>query len=57
MPSDYKIIDNLFLIDPKEKIIIRVDSTTDEEYQAFYEKIAKDNKIVEAAFYTPLKNE
>ena len=57
MPSDYKIIDNLFLIDPKEKIIICVDSTTDEEYQSFYEKIAKDNKIVKAAFYTPLKNE
>ena len=57
MHNDYKIVNNLFLIDPKQDIILRHKDTTDEEYQAFYEKIAKDNKIVETEFYTPLKNE
>jgi hypothetical protein len=55
MPSDYKIINNLFMIAPNEEIIIRVDSTTDEEYRAFYEKIAKDNQIIESEFYTSPK--
>ena len=55
MPSDYKIINNLFMIAQNEEIIIRVDSTTDEEYRAFYEKIAKDNQIVESEFYTSPK--
>ena len=57
MPKDYKITGNLFLIDPNQDVILRHKDTTDEEYQAFYEKIAKDNQIVETEFYTPLKNE
>ena len=57
MPKDYKITGNLFLIDPNQDIILRHKDTTDEEYQAFYEKIAKDNQIVETEFYTPPKNE
>ena len=56
MPSDYKIVNNLFLIAPDQDIILRV-KTTDEEYQEFYKKIAKDNRIVETEFYTPPKNE
>ena len=55
MPEDYKIIDNLFLVDPTEDIIIRVDSTTDEEYQSFYDRIAKNNQIIKSDFYTPPK--
>jgi hypothetical protein len=57
MPKDYKITGNLFLIDPNQDVILRHKDTTDEEYQAFYEKIAKDNQIVETEFYTPPKNE
>ena len=56
MPKDYKIINNLFLIEPKQDIILR-HNNTEEEYQVFYEKIAKDNRIVETEFYTPPKNE
>ena len=57
MPKDYKITGNLFLIDPNQDVILRHKDTTEEEYQAFYEKIAKDNQIVETEFYTPPKNE
>ena len=50
MPSDYKIVNNLFMIAPNQDIIFR-HNNTDEEYQVFYEKIAKDNKIIESDFY------
>ena len=53
MPNDYKIINNLFLINPTQDIILRV-KTTDEEYQAFYDKIAKNNQIIKSDFYTSL---
>ena len=55
MPSDYKIVNNLFMIAPNQDIILR-HNNTDEEYQAFYEKIAKDNQIVESEFYIAPKN-
>ncbi len=54
MPNDYKIINNLFLIYPNQDIILR-HNNTDEEYQAFYKKIAKDNQIIESDFYTSPK--
>ena len=57
MPKDYKIVNNLFMIAPRQDIILRSKDTTDEEYQAFYEKIAKDNQIIETEFYIPPKNE
>ena len=57
MPKDYKITGNLFLTAPNQDVILRSKDTTDEEYQTFYEKIAKDNQIVETEFYTPSKNE
>ena len=50
MPSDYKIVNNLFMIAPNQDIILR-HNNTDEEYQVFYEKIAKDNQIIESDFY------
>ena len=50
MPSDYKIVNNLFMIAPNQDIILR-HNNTDEEYQAFYERIAEDNQIVESEFY------
>ena len=56
MPKDYKITGNLFLIAPKQDVILRSKDTTDEEYQTFYEEIAKNNQIVETEFYTPPKN-
>ena len=55
MPADYKIINNLFLIAPNQDVILRVKTTTDEEYQTFYDKIAKDNQIIESDFYISLK--
>jgi 16S rRNA (cytosine967-C5)-methyltransferase len=54
MPKDYKIINNLFMIAPKQDIILR-HKNTDEEYQAFYEKLAKDNVIIESEFYMPME--
>ena len=54
LPDDYKIINNLFLIDPAQDIALRV-KTTDEEYQAFYDKIAKNNQIIKSDFYTSPK--
>ena len=50
MPSDYKIVNNLFMIAPNQDIILR-HNNTDEEYQAFYERMAEDNQIVESEFY------
>ena len=55
MPSDYKIIDNLFLIDPAQDVILRIKTTTDEEYGAFYKKLAKENSIVESEFFMPIE--
>ena len=57
MPKDYKIVNNLFMIAPRQDIILRSKDTTDEEYQEFYKKIAKDNQIIETEFYIPPKNE
>ena len=54
MPSDYMIIDNLFFIEPKQDLILR-HNTTDEEYNAFYKRLAGQNTIVESEFYTPMK--
>lgn len=55
MPSDYKIFNNLFITAPNQEIIFRGKDTTDEDYQAFYEKIAKDNVIIESEFYMPIE--
>ena len=55
LPSDYKIINNLFLIAPEQDIILRVPSTTDEEYNSFYDMIAGDNQIIKTDFYTSPK--
>ena len=55
MPKDYKIIGNLFLMDLEQDVILRVKTTTDEEYQDFYNKIAENNQIVKTNFYTSPK--
>ena len=55
MPKDYKIIGNLFLTDLEQDVILRVKTTTDEEYREFYNKIAENNRIVKTDFYTSPK--
>lgn len=55
MPEDYKIINNLFLIEPAQDIILRLNTTDDEEYKSFYDKIAESNQIIESRFYTSPK--
>lgn len=54
MPSDYKISGNLFLIKPNQEVIYRK-GFSDEEYGAFYKKLAKENSIVESEFYMPIE--
>lgn len=54
IPSDYKIVGNLFMLAPKQDIALRV-KTTDEEYQSFYDRIAESNQIIESDFYTSPK--
>ena len=54
MPSDYKISGNLFLIKPNQELIYRK-GFSDEEYGAFYKKIAKENNIVKSEFFMPIE--
>ena len=54
MPRDYKISGNLFLIKPNQELIYRK-GFSDEEYGAFYKKLAKENSIVESEFFMPIE--
>lgn len=54
VPSDYKISGNLFFIKPNQEVIYRK-NVPDEEYNEFYEKLKKDNAVIESEFYMPSK--
>ena len=49
MPEGYKIVDNLFFIDPHQDVIYRNDCN-DDEYTSFYKNLAVTNRVVESAF-------
>jgi len=49
MPEGYRIVDNLFLMEPGQEVIFRQQGD-EEAYAAFYDKLASQNKIVMSAF-------
>ena len=54
VPNDYKISGNLFFIKPNQEVIYRK-SFSNEEYNEFYEKLKKDNAVIESEFYMPIE--
>ena len=54
VPNDYKISGNLFFIKPNQEVIYRK-GFSDEEYNEFYEKLKKDNAVIESEFYMPIE--
>ena len=52
MPNDYKIEGNTFFINPKQDVIYRK-NFPDEDYNAFYENLKKNNNVIETEFFMP----
>ena len=49
IPSDYRIINNTFFIDPSQDLAFRQDCS-DSAYKAFFDKLAAENILVESEF-------
>ena len=51
IPEDYRIIDNIFFIEPGQNVVEFYMHVSDKEvHSAFLEKLAKNNRIIETAF-------